>query len=225
MKHSCNNILTFSLLFLSTQICSADLMFNNNIFPHPPIQGTFIVEKTIPDLSSIPSSQYDSSLFMPGQRIEFSYDGEVGSDWQGYYEYSMTVYPPYDQRMCEQDHWQHYCEYSNKKKQMPARPITQDLVLSSTRIKNKKDLESSKEFLPYGLKISDFIYSGNTSDSGIGYSAFYFTDWNTLISTTYYYSISRKIPDNVETKKLNIALQILKRVDENARAPYRPMVR
>ncbi|WP_234640435.1 hypothetical protein [Delftia tsuruhatensis] len=211
-------------LLLSHVHAGDDLMFDKNRFPHTPMHGTFIVVQTIPDLSNIPASRYYSSVFMPQQRVKFEYDGEVGSDWDGYFEYKMTVFPPYDKRMCSQDDWRHYCNDFSGVLGMPARPITQTIILSASRIKNQKDINESEELIPYGLKLNDYIYGGNTSDGGVVYDSFYFNNWNTLISTTTYSDANLR-SKAFSKAKVHTAIQILKRVDENARIAYRPMVR
>lgn len=215
-----------TILITLTPIAYAedDLMFNRKQFLHTPMHGIFIVANTVPDLTKIPASRYDSSVFMPQQRVKFEYDGEVGSDWEGYFEYNMTIFPPYDKRMCSQDHWLHYCNDLSGTPGIPARPITKTVILSASRIRNQKDIDESKELIPYGLKLKDFIYGGNTSDGGVVYESLYFKDWNTLISTTAYFDTDVRSKEFSKTK-VHTAIQILKRVDENARIAYRPMVR
>ncbi|WP_234640436.1 hypothetical protein [Delftia tsuruhatensis] len=199
-------------------------MFDKNTFPHTPMHGTFVVIETIPDIRAIPSNQYYPSLFMPEQRVKFEYDGEVGSDWEDYFEYKMTVYPPYDPRMCSQSHWLHYCNEIHGTKEIPAIPVTQDLIMTTEIAKDEVYLSLREYFVKHGLKRKDFVYEGNISDGGASY-IFYFKNWNTLISRTAYSEADISSKTRNKSSKAHGVIQILKRIDENARIPYRPMTK
>lgn len=225
-KQSFKKIKCYIACILSSAAVYAEdsLIFDKKRFPRNPIQGTFVVTETIPDLSTISASKYHSNVFMPHQIVEFEYDGEVGSDWEGYFEYNMTIFPPYDKRMCNQDHWLHYCNEIPESKGMPKEPITQTLILSASLIENQKDINELKEIIPYGLKLGDYIYGGNTSDGGVVYDSLYFKDWNTLISLINYYDENSSL-NGLRKSRVKSAIQILKRENKYIKIPHNKMVK
>lgn len=178
-------------------------------FPARPLSGTFELVESTPDISAVDPRMLQAELFQPGQRVRFTYTGIYGADVPGREVYDVELLPPFQRGFCLRPQWHLSCPTydgrrpPNESDQPPSGPLKYPAYLDVEKLKTAEDVKLLKYFVPYGLKPGSFVYSLSYADSSASY-AFYFKDWDTLVSHAAY--------NTEEDGRVVLVDQVLKRV-------------
>lgn len=159
-----------------------------------------------------------AELFQPGQRVRFTCTGIYGADVPGREVYDVELLPPFQRGFCLRPQWHLSCPtYDGRRPpdesdQPPSGPLKYPAYLDVEKLKTAEEVKLLKYFVPYGLKPGGFVYSLSCTDSSASY-AFYFKDWDTLVSHSAY--------NTEEDGRVVLVDQVLKRV-KNPRETLRP---
>lgn len=161
-------------------------------FPARPLVGTFELYSSTPSLDGVDPRVLQSEIFQQGQRIHIRYVGEYGSDRPELDVYNISMLPPFPRGICLQPGWSFVCpsydgsRVANDTDQPPTYAISHEAYLQRERLKTDEEVGLFySRFGKYGLKRGDFIYVLSYADSRASY-AFYFKDWDTIISRSAY---------------------------------------
>lgn len=182
-----NRLLAITLLVLATMS-----VFAAEQLPARPLVGTFQLYSSTPSLSGVNPRDMRSEIFQTRQQVRFEYVGEYGSDWPEREVYRISMLPPFVKNICLQRNWSFACASHDGRRlaKPPVHAISHDGYLDIFCLKTNEDIDLYKQFVPYGLKLGDFIYVMTYTDSRAAY-VFYLEDRNTIVSQSAYNTQSK----------------------------------